>query len=90
MVESAGSDATPRPNLTTIERTSERATVVSRIVNGPARLDIAFFGTYVEVILYRVRNFTRGRLTIRRAYGAVIRELHDHGDAGRLFRMKAF
>ena len=38
MHDSSGSDATPTGSPTTVERTSDREMVVTRTVNGPARL----------------------------------------------------
>ncbi len=50
MVERTGSDAAPAKNPTTVERTSERELVVTRTVNGPARL---VFKAFTEADLFR-------------------------------------
>ena len=50
MVERTGSDVAPTKNPTTVERTSERELVVTRTVNGPARL---VFKAFTEADLFR-------------------------------------
>jgi len=50
MVERTGSDVAPTKHSTTVERTSERELVVTRTVNGPARL---VFKAFTEADLFR-------------------------------------
>lgn len=50
MVEHTGSNVAPTKNPTTVERTSDREVVVTRTVNGPARL---VFRAFTEADLFR-------------------------------------